>query len=66
MRFLILINAGKTKEARMMPSVLTAAGRSGEARAKVGGPHPFSHAAPARFSARKMSVVDGPFPETKQ
>jgi hypothetical protein len=66
MRFLILTNAGKTNEAHMMPSELTAAGRSGEALAKAEGRYPFSPAARVRFSAHKMSVVDGPFPETKQ
>ena len=50
-----------------MPSESAAvAGRSGEAGAKAEGHRRFPPAAPVRFSAHKMSAVDGPFPETKQ
>jgi hypothetical protein len=61
MQFLILLNAGK---ARVMPSEATETGEYGEAPAMA--EHPCSRTAPVRFSAHKMSVVDGPFPETKQ
>ena len=67
MRFPFLTDAGRTGAARRMPGESSAAAaRPGKARAKVEGPRPFSPAAPARFFAHKMSVVDGPFPETKQ
>ena len=66
MRFPFLTDASRTGAARRMPGESSAAARSGKARANVEGPRPFSPAAPARFSAHKMSVVDGPFPETKQ
>jgi hypothetical protein len=65
MRFLISTNAGKADQPRAIQSE-SAAGRSGEARAKVEGSRPFPQTAPLRFSAHKPSVVDGPFPETKQ
>lgn len=63
MQFLILMNIGK---ARGTPREATATRECGEAPATAGGPHPLPPTAPVRFSARKMSVVDGPFPETKQ
>ena len=61
MQFLILVNAG---EPRVMPSEATKTGEYGEAPALA--EHRFPEAAPVRFSAHKPSVVDGPFPETKQ
>jgi hypothetical protein len=66
MRFRLLRDTGRTGEARGLPGESPAAARSGEARAKAEGPRTFSPAAPVRFSAHRMSVVDGPFPETKQ
>jgi hypothetical protein len=66
MRFPFLRDARRTSEARRLAGESPAAGRSGEARAKAEGPRTFSPAAPVRFSAHRMSVVDGPFPETKQ
>jgi len=66
MQFPIWTDAGGTGEACRAPSESAAAGRSGEARAKAEGPRRFPPAAPVRFSAHKMSAVDGPFPETKQ
>jgi len=64
MQFLIRMTAGQTHEARVMPSEATATREYGEAPAMA--EHPFSQGTPVRFSAHKMSVVDGPFPETKQ
>jgi hypothetical protein len=66
MRFLILMNAGKSSAARMLPSEVTKTGQYSEAPAKTERRHPFSPGARVRVSAHKMSVVDGPFPETKQ
>jgi hypothetical protein len=66
MRFLSLMDAGRVNEVRRIPRESMATGRSGEAHPRVGGPRTFSPAAPVRFSAHRMSVVDGPFPETKQ
>ena len=65
MRFPFLTDAGRTSEVRRLPGESSAA-RSGEAPAKAEGPRTFAPAAPVRFSAHRMSVVDGPFPETKQ
>jgi hypothetical protein len=66
MRFPFLTDAGWSSGERRTPGESSAATRSGEARAKIEGPRPFSPPAPVRFSAHRMSAVDGPFPETKQ
>jgi hypothetical protein len=61
MRFLILMNDGK---ARVTPGDAAETREYGETPAMA--EHPFSQDAHVRFSAHRMSVVDGPFPETKQ
>jgi hypothetical protein len=66
MRFLILMSAGEIHDARVMPRESTETGQYGAAPAMADGRCPFPPAAHVRFSAHKMSVVDGPFPETKQ
>jgi len=66
MRFPFSRDTGRMSEAHRLPGESAAAARSGEAPAKAEGPRTFSPATPVRFSAHRMSVVDGPFPETKQ
>ena len=66
MRFPFLRDTGRTSEVHRLPGESAAAARSSEAPAEAEGPRTFSPAAPVRFSAHRMSVVDGPFPETKQ
>jgi hypothetical protein len=73
MRFMILIKASKDSEAGVMPSqeLLTEMGKFNEELVKAGvmlageGFHPSSKGARVKFSGTKRTVIDGPFPETK-
>ena len=74
MRFMILLKADKTTEAGVLPDekILTEMGKYNEELAKAGvilageGLHPSSKGARVRFSGSKRTVIDGPFPETKE
>ena len=73
MRFAVLIKADKNSEAGVMPSqeLLTAMGRYNEELAKAGvllageGLHPSSKGARVHFTGTKRTVVEGPFPDSK-
>jgi len=72
-RFMVLVKADKNSEAGVMPSekLLADMGTYNEELMKAGvllageGLHPSSKGARVRFSGAKRTVVDGPFPETK-
>jgi hypothetical protein len=74
MRFMILIKADKDSEAGVMPDeqLLTEMGKFNEELVKAGvmlageGLHPSSKGARVKFSGDKRTVIDGPFPETKE
>jgi hypothetical protein len=74
MRFMILIKADQNTEAGVMPSeeLLTEMGKYNEELVKAGimlageGLHPSSKGARVKFSGGKTTVIDGPFPETKE
>jgi len=74
MRFMVLVKATRESEAGVMPSteMLEAMGRYNEELVKAGvmlageGLHPSSKGARVRFSGSKRTVIDGPFPETKE
>jgi hypothetical protein len=74
MRFMVLIKASKDSEAGVLPSqeLLTEMGKFNEELVKAGvmiageGLHPSSKGARVRFSGAKRTVIDGPFPETKE
>jgi len=74
MKFMLMIKADKHTESGEMPEekLLTEMGKYNEEMAKAGvllageGLHPSSKGARVRFSARKRTVIDGPFPETKE
>ena len=74
MRFMVIIKANEKSEAGVMPSerLLTEMGKFNEELVKAGvllageGLHPSSKGARIHFSGSKRSVIDGPFPETKQ
>ena len=74
MRFMVIIKADAKSEAGEMPSerLLTEMGKYNEELVKAGvmlageGLHPSSKGARVRFSGTKRTVVDGPFPETKE
>jgi hypothetical protein len=71
---MILVKATKDSEAGVMPSeqLLTEMGKFNEELVKAGvllagdGLHPSSKGARVRFSGAKRTVIDGPFPETKE
>ena len=73
MRFMVLVKADTNSEAGVMPSekLLADMGRYNEELMKAGvllageGLHPSSRGARVKFSGAKRTVVDGPFPETK-
>jgi hypothetical protein len=73
MRFMVIVKADKNSEAGALPDekLLAEMGKYNEELAKAGvllaaeGLHPSSKGARVRFSGTKRSVVDGPFPETK-
>lgn len=74
MRFMILVKADKNSEAGVLPSeeLLVAMGKYNEELIKAGvmvageGLQPSSKGARVRFSGDKRTVIDGPFPETKE
>jgi hypothetical protein len=74
MRFMVIIKANKDSEEGVMPSeeLLTEMGNFNEELVKAGvmlageGLHPSSKGARVRFSGKKRTVIDGPFPETKE
>ena len=74
MRFMILVKADKKSEAGVMPDekLLTEMGKFNEELAKAGvlvageGLHPSSKGARVRFSGDKRTVINGPFPGTKE
>lgn len=74
MRFMIIVKASKDSEAGVMPSeeLLTAMGNYNDELVKAGimlageGLHPSSNGARVRFSGKNRTVIDGPFPETKE
>src|SRR5436853_1421058 len=74
MRFIVMVKATKDSEAGKMPDhkLLADMGKFNEELAKAGvmkageGLHPSSKGARVKFSGAKRTVVDGPFPETKE
>ena len=74
MRFMILVKATNESEAGVMPDqrLLADMGRFNEELVKAGimlegeGLHPSSNGARVQFSGAKRTVIDGPFPETKE
>lgn len=74
MRFMVIVKASKDSEAGVMPSetLLSEMGQFNEELAKAvvllagEGLHASSKGARVRFSGTKRTVIDGPFPETKE
>jgi hypothetical protein len=74
MRFMAIVKATKQSEAGEMPDagLLEEMGKFNEELVKAGvmlageGLHPSSKGARVRFSGDKRTVVDGPFPETRE
>ena len=74
MRFMVLVKASKDSEAGAMPTekLLTEMTAYNEELVKAGimlageGLHPSSKGARVHFSGDKRTVIDGPFPETKE
>ena len=74
MRFMILLKADRNTEAGVMPSekLLADMGKYNEELVKAGvmlageGLQPSSKGARVKFSGKQRTVVDGPFPETKE
>jgi hypothetical protein len=74
MRFMVMVRADKNTEAGVLPSqeLLTAMGKFNEELVKAGvmlageGLQPSSKGARVRFSGSKLTVIDGPFTETKE
>ncbi len=74
MRFMVIVKSNAASEAGEMPSqeLLTAMGKYNEDLVKAGvllageGLHPSSRGARVRFNGAQRTVVDGPFPETKE
>ena len=74
MRFMVIVKASPESEAGKMPSekLLTEMGKFNEELVKAGvllageGLHPSSKGARIKFSGDKRTVVDGPFPETRE
>jgi hypothetical protein len=71
---MIIVKASKDSEAGVLPSqeLLTEMGKFNEELVKAGvmiageGLQPSSKGARVRFSGTKRTVIDGPFPETKE
>jgi hypothetical protein len=71
---MILVKADRNTEAGVMPDeqLLAAMGSYNEELVKAGimlggeGLHPSSKGARVKFSGEKRTVIDGPFPETKE
>ncbi len=74
MRFMVLVKADKDSEAGVLPDekMLTDMGNFNDELVKAGmmlageGLHPTSKGKRVRFSGTKRTVIDGPFPETKE
>jgi hypothetical protein len=74
MRFMLIVKADKNSEAGVMPDekLLSEMGKYNEELVKRGvmlageGLHPSSKGARVKFSGTKRTVIDGPFPETKE
>jgi hypothetical protein len=74
MRVMVIVKATADSEAGLMPTeqLLTEMGRYNEELVKAGimlageGLKPSSQAKRVRFSGTKRTVIDGPFPETKE
>ncbi|WP_439862062.1 YciI family protein [Pseudomonas sp. MBLB4136] len=74
MRFMVMVKATADSEAGVMPSeeLLAAMGRYNEELVEAGvlqageGLHPSSRGARLRFAGSQRSVVQGPFPETRE
>ena len=74
MRVMVIVKANKESEAGQMPDekILTAMGKYNEQLVNAGvmkageGLHPSSKGARVRFGGRTTTVIDGPFPETKE
>src|ERR1700756_615441 len=74
MRFMVMVKASKESEAGEMPSrqLLEDMLKFNEELVKAGmmlageGLHPSSKGARVHFSGKKRTVIDGPFPETKE
>ena len=73
MRFMIIVKADKNSEAGVLPDekLLTEMGKYNEELVKAGvmqageGLHPSSKGARVKFSGEKRTVIDGPFPGSK-
>jgi len=74
MRVMVIIKANEESESGVMPSekLLTEMGNYNEELVKAGvmqageGLHPSSKGKRVRFDGAKRTVIDGPFPETKE
>ena len=74
MRVMVIVKATKTSEAGVMPSeqLLTEMGKFNEELVEAGvmlageGLQPSSKGARVKFSGAQRTVIDGPFPETKE
>jgi hypothetical protein len=74
MRFMVIVKASKSSEAGNLPSqeLFTEMGKFNEELVKAGvllaaeGLHPSSKGKRVRYSAGKVTVIDGPFTETKE
>ena len=74
MRVMVFVKANKDSEAGVMPSkeILATMGNFNEQLVKAGimqageGLHPSSRGKRVRFTGRERTVIDGPFPETKE
>jgi hypothetical protein len=74
MRVMVIVKASKESEAGVMPDerMLSEMGKYNEELVKAGimvageGLHPTSKAKRVHFSGTKRTVIDGPFPETKE
>jgi hypothetical protein len=74
MRVMVFVKANKESEAGQMPTreMLTEMGKYNEQLVKAGimqageGLHPSSKGKRVRFSGSQRTVIDGPFPETKE
>ena len=74
MRFMVIVKASKESEAGIMPSqeLLAAMGKYNQQLAEAGvliageGLQASSKGARVRFSGNVRTVIDGPFPETKE
>lgn len=74
MRVMVIVKADKNSEASVLPNkeILTEMGKYNEELAKAGimlaaeGLHPSSKGVRVRFSGKTRTVIDGPFPETKE